>query len=597
MPAPSDADLVGRAQTGDAEAFGLLVDRYKNAVYGAAHARLGHSQDAQDMAQETFLQAFRRLGALRQPGRFGPWLHAIVRNLCRDQLRTRHDWLPLDEEGMVRPDDPAAEHQRRTLCRRVRRAVAGLSETLRETTVLHYLHGRTCAQIAGFLGVPEGTVKRRLSDARERLREEMIDMVQESFQPHPLPEDFRQIVVSGLQHPETDRFQLLIGEAEGAVHLLEVGRFQGQSIAVLLRRIALPRPLPYQLLQRMCHAFGLSLERAAVEPERARLVFARGRQTEVFQTEPGDAVALATCFGAPLYADPQLLAGPPVASAPGAETPMGRLWEIPVELDSPFALIDQRGGRVEQVQVLVRVVPAEEVKYPSPASRARRLSRDAGLLPVHTVALAPYRSGDNWMIWLADPAEARYLPITIGDVEGRAISAALPPERVQGEPGSGPFHDLMHQVLDRFGIAFEQVVLDRLHADVFFAFACLRRGGQRRRVDARPSDALALGLRAGAGIRVHPEVMEHAQAREAYEKWQREARKTRQEVRAERWEEQTAEHPFPLRIGTRVHFTLRCEGEFTWESRDPEVAAVTPEGEVEALREGRVTLVASHRPG
>ena len=74
----SDSDLIRQTLDGDTDAFGHLVDRYKDAVYGAAYARLGNFQDAQDIAQDAFIRAYRRLASLKSPDRFAGWLYAIA---------------------------------------------------------------------------------------------------------------------------------------------------------------------------------------------------------------------------------------------------------------------------------------------------------------------------------------------------------------------------------------------------------------------------------------------------------------------------------------------------------------------------------------
>ncbi len=174
---------------------GHLVDRYKDAVYGTAYAHVGDFHEAQDLSQEAFILAYRRLRSLRVPERFPNWLHAIVRNLCHDHVRARREARTLEEARPADPCDPAEEHSRRAVHRHVRRAVASLFEPHREAVSLYYIDGYTCDQVAGFLGVTEGTVKRRLHEARNRLRKEMIHMVRDLFQDNRLPPSFRRVVV------------------------------------------------------------------------------------------------------------------------------------------------------------------------------------------------------------------------------------------------------------------------------------------------------------------------------------------------------------------------------------------------------------------
>jgi RNA polymerase sigma-70 factor (ECF subfamily) len=84
-----DAELVRRVLAGETEAYRHLVERYQRAVLGVASRLLGNGSDAEDLAQEALVRAYRYLGSLREPERFGPWLFQVVRSLCRDQKRKR----------------------------------------------------------------------------------------------------------------------------------------------------------------------------------------------------------------------------------------------------------------------------------------------------------------------------------------------------------------------------------------------------------------------------------------------------------------------------------------------------------------------------
>ena len=168
--------LVRRARMGDLEAFDRLVERYQDAVCGVAFGIVGSFDDAQDVAQEAFLQAWRDLHDLADPTRFPAWLYRIVANRSRDHLRRRHDETHPDTLDLPSPTpDPADEVACAELRASVLQAIRGLSEPLRVTTALFYIDGYSLAEVAQFLETPEGTVKRRLHDARKRLREAMMD--------------------------------------------------------------------------------------------------------------------------------------------------------------------------------------------------------------------------------------------------------------------------------------------------------------------------------------------------------------------------------------------------------------------------------------
>ncbi len=191
-------ELVGRAQAGDLGAFDGLVARYQDAVFGTALALLGNRADAEDAAQEAFVQAWRDLSALREPEAFAGWLRRIATNRCRDVLRRSPRRWGVGERTVARAD-PIVEASRRALRDRVLQAVQSLSEPNRLAVTLFYIDGYSVQEVADFLEAPVGTVKRRLHDSRRRLREEMTDMVRESLEGEKPETELRVRVQAELQ--------------------------------------------------------------------------------------------------------------------------------------------------------------------------------------------------------------------------------------------------------------------------------------------------------------------------------------------------------------------------------------------------------------
>jgi RNA polymerase sigma factor (sigma-70 family) len=181
----TDADLVCRARQGDPEAFTELVERYRDAIYGLAFHYLHDFEDARDVAQEVFLQAYLHLDQLRDPARFGPWLRQVTVNQCRMWRRQR----PREEPLEGRPETAASREPLETQLA-VRQALFCLSEASRLTLILFYMQGRSLREIAAFLDVPVTTVKSRLRNARARLRKELVEMVQDTLTTKSLPADF-----------------------------------------------------------------------------------------------------------------------------------------------------------------------------------------------------------------------------------------------------------------------------------------------------------------------------------------------------------------------------------------------------------------------
>ena len=177
-----DGQLVRRARGSDRDAFTALVDRYRGMVYAAAFCCLGSAEDAQDAAQEAFVAAYCRLGQLREPEKFAPWLRRLTLNGCADALR-RRGARALSLEGnaacqaLVTPDGTEDIVTRLA----VQEALGCLPERTRLTVTLCYGGGYSHPEVARFLGIPINTVRSRLQHAKLRLREEMRDMMQEEL--------------------------------------------------------------------------------------------------------------------------------------------------------------------------------------------------------------------------------------------------------------------------------------------------------------------------------------------------------------------------------------------------------------------------------
>lgn len=159
-----------RAAQGDLAAFGRLVERYQAAVYACCVDRLQDADAARDAAQESFLRAFDRLGALREPAAFGGWLRRIAQRIAIDHARResrRLDRAALPPEGPAVLPAPAGAGEDVAA---VRQAVAALPERLRLVVRLRYQEGLSYEEIADFCGITSGAVGVRLHRARRALR-------------------------------------------------------------------------------------------------------------------------------------------------------------------------------------------------------------------------------------------------------------------------------------------------------------------------------------------------------------------------------------------------------------------------------------------
>jgi RNA polymerase sigma-70 factor (ECF subfamily) len=172
-----EADLVARTLAGERAAFGVLVERYAPQARRVARAVLGDPDEADDAAQDGFLSALVKLGQYDPRRPFGPWLMRIVANAATDRRRRRQVRRvePLDP-GLVgggpRPDTDALRSE---LGEHLRAALAELPARRRTAVVLFDVEGYSHAEIAGMLGIPEGTVRSEVFHARRRLRALLAD--------------------------------------------------------------------------------------------------------------------------------------------------------------------------------------------------------------------------------------------------------------------------------------------------------------------------------------------------------------------------------------------------------------------------------------
>ena len=170
--ASTDEELVARSMGGDLDSFNQLVLRWERPIYALAYRVIGREEDARDVAQETFLRAFRALSGFKGQAKFSSWLYRITLNLCRDWIR-RERRAPVSQppEGldiieMATEAEPGESIEdlvaRRELGRAVARAMALLPEEQRTAIVLKEYHGLTFQEIADLLDCPLSTVKTRL---------------------------------------------------------------------------------------------------------------------------------------------------------------------------------------------------------------------------------------------------------------------------------------------------------------------------------------------------------------------------------------------------------------------------------------------------
>ena len=176
--------LIQSARAGDLDAFNRLVLAYQDLIFGQAYRMLGETQSAEDVTQEAFISAFRKLNSYRG-GSFKAWLLRIVTNACYDQLRRekRRPTTPLepldaDDEEIESPhwladpgESPEESAERAELSEALQHCLEGLQADFRAVVILVDMQGLDYAEAAHSMGKPVGTIKSRLARARMRLRD------------------------------------------------------------------------------------------------------------------------------------------------------------------------------------------------------------------------------------------------------------------------------------------------------------------------------------------------------------------------------------------------------------------------------------------
>ena len=178
---PSDQDLIERSLTGEQEAFGELVLRYQDRLYGSLAQMLGSVHDALDVAQDAFILAFKNLDAFRKESQFYSWLFRIAYNsaMTRHRRERRHrtssleDLAPDAAEGNCELSDPAQSVDSQDDIESVQQALRELPEEFRMVLVLKEIEEMPYAEIAETVGCPVGTVRSRIHRGRLMLKERL----------------------------------------------------------------------------------------------------------------------------------------------------------------------------------------------------------------------------------------------------------------------------------------------------------------------------------------------------------------------------------------------------------------------------------------
>ena len=193
----NDVQLIQRILSGDDDAFTLLVEKHQKSVHALAWRKIGDFHIAEEITQDTFLQAYKKLSTLRNPNQFAGWLYVIANNLCkRWHQKKKLSTQSLESASRVEIEDASYKHyvsekreteateQRHEI---VKKLLARLPESERTVVTLHYLGEMPIKEIGRFLGVSANTINSRLRRARKRLQEREELLIQEVLGSVQLP--------------------------------------------------------------------------------------------------------------------------------------------------------------------------------------------------------------------------------------------------------------------------------------------------------------------------------------------------------------------------------------------------------------------------
>ena len=180
-----EENLIKKVKKGDRDAFAELVELYKDKVYKVSYRMVGNRQEAEDVAQETFLRVYANIGSYDPKYKFSTWIYRIASNLSIDQLRKRKQVYSLDKEVVGtdgldwhdRLSDPAKgpedEFLTGELQSQVQEAINSLTPKYRSIMILRYLEDLSLNEISEILKLPVSTIKTRIHRGREALRKKL----------------------------------------------------------------------------------------------------------------------------------------------------------------------------------------------------------------------------------------------------------------------------------------------------------------------------------------------------------------------------------------------------------------------------------------
>jgi len=174
-----DRELIESAQSGNKEAFAVLVQQYSKNIYNLAYRMTGNREDAMDVTQEVLFRAYRALASFQPDKPFLPWVYRITWNICADRGRKigrtpQEDSIDEIEENAARipssSPSPDSTYEHQELAEVLKKAIAELPEGYRELIVMFHVDGLSIKEVSDVMGMKETVIKNRLYRGRQMLR-------------------------------------------------------------------------------------------------------------------------------------------------------------------------------------------------------------------------------------------------------------------------------------------------------------------------------------------------------------------------------------------------------------------------------------------
>ena len=202
-PTVSDAELLEAILRGERAAFGTLVERYQPLVAAVSYSRTRDASLSEDVAQETFLAAWRQLDQLREPRRLAAWLCGIAKNVARKARRKSDRETPSEAPPAIARDNPFDAVAEAEAERVVGEALGRVPDSYRDVLVLYYREQRSAKEVSAMLGISEAATLQRLARGRQYLADSVTALVSNLVHDSPVT-SVVQPLLTGLLGPSSD---------------------------------------------------------------------------------------------------------------------------------------------------------------------------------------------------------------------------------------------------------------------------------------------------------------------------------------------------------------------------------------------------------